>query len=145
VSDNWDRISHFDIPSIPGTERQVVDRVVGDLEGFLAANSIDRLKTAVSEAVMNAIEHGNKGQVDKMVHIELLSNNQMVKIAITDHGSEMIQYVEPNIESKVAGLESPRGWGMFLIRNMVDDLRITSDENHHVVEMYFLRESKTHE
>jgi hypothetical protein len=32
-------------------------------------------------------------------------------------------------------LQSPRGWGLFLIKNMVDDMHITSDDTHHTVEL----------
>ena len=41
----------------------------------------------------------------------------------------------PDIEAKLAELQSPRGWGLFLIKNMVDDMRITSDATHHTVEL----------
>ena len=34
----------------------------------------------------------------------------------------------PDLEAKLAGLQRPRGWGLFLIENMVDETRETSDE-----------------
>ena len=40
-----------------------------------------------------------------------------------------------DLEAKLAGLQKPRGWGLFLIKNMVDDVRVTSDERHHTVEL----------
>jgi anti-sigma regulatory factor (Ser/Thr protein kinase) len=30
---------------------------------------------------------------------------------------------EPDIEAKIAGREPPRGWGVFLIRNLVDEVQ----------------------
>ena len=39
----------------------------------------------------------------------------------------------PDLEAKLEGLQTPRGWGLFLIRNMVDELHITSDEARHAV------------
>ncbi|MBK6434003.1 hypothetical protein [Candidatus Amarolinea dominans] len=41
----------------------------------------------------------------------------------------------PDLEAKLAGLQSPRGWGLFLIRSMVDDMRVTEDGVHHTVEL----------
>jgi anti-sigma regulatory factor (Ser/Thr protein kinase) len=39
---------------------------------------LDRLKTAVAEATMNAIEHGNQYRTDKPAHILVfLSKNQL--------------------------------------------------------------------
>ena len=42
---------------------------------------------------------------------------------------------EPDLEAKLAELQTPRGWGLFLIKNLVDDMHITSDETHHTVEL----------
>ena len=39
----------------------------------------------------------------------------------------------PDLELKLAGLQTPRGWGLFLIENMVDGLEEhTHDERHTV-------------
>jgi anti-sigma regulatory factor (Ser/Thr protein kinase) len=36
--------------------------------------------------------------------------------------------------------QSPRGWGLFLIKNLVDEMQVTSDETHHTVELILYRE-----
>ena len=41
----------------------------------------------------------------------------------------------PDIGAKLSGEQSPRGWGLFLIKNMVDEMRVTGDETHHTVEL----------
>jgi hypothetical protein len=41
----------------------------------------------------------------------------------------------PDLDAKLAGLQSPRGWGLFLIENMVDDARETVDGRHHTLEL----------
>ena len=33
----------------------------------------------------------------------------------------------PDLEAKLAGLQRPRGWGLFLIKNMVDEMHETTD------------------
>ena len=40
---------------------------------------------------------------------------------------------EPDLEAKLAGLQKPRGWGLFLIRNMVDAVEVASAEDHQTV------------
>ena len=35
----------------------------------------------------------------------------------------------------MAELETPRGWGLFLIKNLVDEMNITSDDTHHTIEL----------
>jgi hypothetical protein len=41
----------------------------------------------------------------------------------------------PDLDAKLAGLQTPRGWGLFLIKNMVDELHTSNDERHHVIEL----------
>ena len=40
-----------------------------------------------------------------------------------------------DLEAKLAGLQTPRGWGLFLIENMVDEMNVLSDEVHHTIEL----------
>ena len=41
----------------------------------------------------------------------------------------------PTSRPKLEGLQRPRGWGLFLIENMVDETRETSDGEHHTLEL----------
>ena len=41
----------------------------------------------------------------------------------------------PDLEAKLAGLQKPRGWGLFLIENMVDELRVSDADGRHTVEL----------
>ena len=41
----------------------------------------------------------------------------------------------PDLEAKLAGLQTPRGWGLFLIEKMVDEARVTGDERPAHVEL----------
>jgi hypothetical protein len=43
--------------------------------------------------------------------------------------------VLPDLEAKLAGLQSPRGWGLFLIRNMVDAMDVSTDGDLHTVRL----------
>lgn len=131
-------LTKFDLPSEPGNERIAMDRVtqaVGDLG--LAPNRLERLKTAVSEATMNAIEHGNQSNADLPVAIHVLASPDELLVRITDEGGgqEIPEAETPDIEAKLAGLQKPRGWGLFLIQNMVDAMNVTSDERRHTVEL----------
>jgi anti-sigma regulatory factor (Ser/Thr protein kinase) len=41
----------------------------------------------------------------------------------------------PDLEAKLAGQQTPRGWGLFLIQNMVDEMNVVSDDVHHTMEL----------
>ena len=98
---------------------------------------LERLKTAVAEAAMNAIEHGNQNRPQLPVQVRVVATDDELRVHITDQGgARPIPEAEtPDIEAKLEGLQTPRGWGLFLIRNMVDGMAISGDESHHTIEL----------
>ncbi|HEX2980492.1 MAG TPA: ATP-binding protein [Anaerolineaceae bacterium] len=141
MNDTWRMMTKFTAPSIRGTERQVMERVAAIVSEYMKGEQLERLKTAVAEGTMNAIEHGNKYQPELDVTIEVHVSDEAVQVRISDQGEGQTipEVTAPNLEAKLAGLEKPRGWGLFLIRNMADEVRVESDEKHHTLELRFNR------
>jgi serine phosphatase RsbU (regulator of sigma subunit)/anti-sigma regulatory factor (Ser/Thr protein kinase) len=132
----------FEVASEPGNERQAIDKVADAVAGLgLAGLRLERLKTAVGEATMNAIEHGNGNRPELPVEVSVVADDNDLKVRITDQGGERpLPAVEtPDLEAKLAGLQTPRGWGLFLIKEMVDDLHTAVDEHHHTIELVMHR------
>jgi anti-sigma regulatory factor (Ser/Thr protein kinase) len=134
----WNVLAELTLPSVPGNERQAMRQVaeaVAPLE--LPGIRLERLKTAVAEATMNAMEHGNRYTAGLDVHIEVAASPAAVRVRITDHGGNKTipATPDPNIDAKLAGEQSPRGWGLFLIRSMVHEIHTTADEAHHTIEL----------
>ncbi len=137
-NDAWRQLTKLNIPSEPGNERLAMEQVEQAVAGLgLSSRRLESLKTAVAEATMNAMEHGNQYQPDKPVVIEVLASETMVDVRITDEGgAQLIPEAEtPDLEAKLAELQTPRGWGLFLIKNLVDEMRVTSDATHHTIEL----------
>jgi serine phosphatase RsbU (regulator of sigma subunit)/anti-sigma regulatory factor (Ser/Thr protein kinase) len=131
-------LAEFDVPSAEGNERLAIERVsaaVADLG--LAEDRLERLKTAVGEATMNAMEHGSGYREDRPVKVRVLTGDGSVRVQITDLGGAPADRERemPDIEAKLEGLQRPRGWGLFLIENMVDETRESSDGEHHTLEL----------
>jgi anti-sigma regulatory factor (Ser/Thr protein kinase) len=86
---------------------------------------------------MNAMEHGNGYRADQPVTVRVLTGTDLVRVQITDHGGAppTRETEVPDIEAKLAGLQRPRGWGLFLIKNMVDEANETSDGGLHTLEL----------
>ncbi len=134
----WEKLASFEMASEPGNERQVALQVIEAIQDVpLEANRRKRLETAVAEAALNAIEHGNRFQADLPVQVEVLRNADSLAVHIRDHGGGLPipETPEPDLDAKLAGLQSPRGWGLFLIRNMVDEINLQTDQEHHMVEL----------
>jgi serine phosphatase RsbU (regulator of sigma subunit)/anti-sigma regulatory factor (Ser/Thr protein kinase) len=132
-------LAEFEVPSQEGNERLAIERVSAAVAGLgLAEGRLKRLQTAVGEATMNAMEHGSGYSADKPVTISVLADEAAVRVRITDLGGASPargQAEVPDLEAKLAGLQRPRGWGLFLIENMVDETRETSDEHSHTLEL----------
>jgi serine phosphatase RsbU (regulator of sigma subunit)/anti-sigma regulatory factor (Ser/Thr protein kinase) len=131
-------LADFELPSAPGNERQAIERVetaVADLG--LEPARLERLKTAVAEATMNAMEHGNEYRADLPVSIRVIQTPGRLSVHVTDLGDpgELPEPEKPDLEAKLEGRQKPRGWGLLLIEKMVDETRVTSDEGKRTVEL----------
>jgi serine/threonine-protein kinase RsbW len=133
----WRVLAKLSVSSEPGNERLAMERVAEVVKGLgLSEQRLERLKTAVAEATMNAMEHGNRYRSEVPVVIEVLSSGADLSVRIKNQGGIRDPAPDkemPELEAKLEGLQAPRGWGLFLIRNMVDEIYTTSDEVHHTV------------
>jgi anti-sigma regulatory factor (Ser/Thr protein kinase) len=133
----WRVLAELSVPSEPGNERLAMERVAEVVKELgLSEQRLEKLKTAVAETTMNAMEHGNRYRPEVPVVIDVLSSGADLSVRINDQGKSLVPDPDaevPDLEAKLEGLQTPRGWGLFLIRNMVDEMHITSDEVHHTV------------
>jgi serine/threonine-protein kinase RsbW len=132
------RLDTFTVASEPGNERLALARVAGAVKDLgLDDRKLERLKTAVAEATMNAIEHGNGNRPEIPVEVEVTKDGDAIVVAITDQGGLAATPAgspeEPDLVRKLDGDQSPRGWGLFLIRNMVDAMEVTTDGQRHTI------------
>ena len=131
-------LAEFELASRPGNEREAIARVERAVAGLaLAAGRVERLKTAVGEATMNAMEHGNEYRPDRPVWIRVLHERDCVRVLVSDRGDagDAPAPEAPDIEAKLAGRQKPRGWGLFLIENMVDEARVTTESGGRTLEL----------
>jgi len=130
------RLDTFTLASEPGNERLALARVAGTVQNLgLSDGRLERLKTAVAEATMNAIEHGNGNHPEIPVEVEVTQDGDEIIVAISDQGghADTGEHEDPDLVKKLDGDQSPRGWGLFLIRNMVDAMDITTDGQRHTI------------
>ena len=143
---DWRTLDEFDVRSERGNERSAAERVAkaaGELG--LTEERLERLKTAVAEATMNAMEHGNEYDAELPVSIRALASNTAISVHVTDQGGgdPAAEMDAPDLAAKLAGTETPRGWGLFLIKNLVDEINVTGDQSHHTVELILHLEGDT--
>src|SRR5262245_46073625 len=143
----WRLLNEWSFPSAPGNERLAIAALTETLgDDLLSQRRREQLASAVAEATMNAMEHGNHYQPELPVMVEALLSDTAVAVRISDEGGagmggegEALEtpdgYEPPDLAAKLAGLQTPRGWGLFLIKHLVDEVRVSADEKRHTVEL----------
>lgn len=122
------------LPSKIGYERIAMEcsASFAKIIGFVPER-IEDLKTAVSEACLNAIEHGNKGRPEARVVVTMNFKDNSFNVSVKDEGEGLEEWPQiPDIDEKTNKLESPRGLGIYLIKQLVDqvDFHKKSDKGH---------------
>ena len=125
------------VPSVLGNEKVAMEFAASIAKQLdFPPDRIEDLKTAVAEACLNAIEHGNKMDASTKVGISLTVAGGRLQVAIQDEGKGIGQVPTPDIETQVEGKTDPRGWGIFLIKNLMDEVSFESTpEGRNVVKM----------
>ncbi len=117
------------VPSRMGFEKVAMGTAasVAKLMGF-PDDRIEDLKTAIAEACINAIEHGNHLNENLCVGVTLSASDDGLEVKVLDDGAGISKPPhKPDIDRKVHGEEDPRGMGMFLIQALVDEAEWVKD------------------
>ena len=132
-------LADFTLPSEPGNERPAMEKVADAVKELpLSGQRLARLKTAVAEATMNAMEHGNRYDPEVPVRIQVWLLKERLSVRVIDWGSGPLSSLTekgPDLEAKLEYAQTPRGWGVFLIERMVDEVRVSGNPDHHTVEL----------
>ena len=89
---------------------------------------------ALTEAVNNAILHGNKSEPDKKVTIAVRNDTHHIYFIVSDEGTGFDYNNLPD-PTAPENLEKPTGRGVFLMTNLAD--MVIFSENGRVVEIQF--------
>ena len=119
------------LPSRLGYEKVAMSTAaaVAKLMGF-REDRVEDLKTAVAEACINAMEHGNRLNEALSVGVVLSAGQDSLEVKVIDDGKGMKnQPRKPDIDKKIHGEEDPRGMGMFLIQALVDEAEWVAGAN----------------
>jgi serine/threonine-protein kinase RsbW len=127
----------INIPSKIGYERIAMESSasLAELAGLMPAR-IDDLKSAVAEACINAMQHGNQWRPEARVIVKLQLSGGRFIVSVTDQGNGVPEIPDyPGIRSIVENNAPSTGLGVFMIRNLVDEVRFnqSSDCGHKMI------------
>ncbi len=135
--EKWDYHESFVLP----THRESLDiaeKIISDLKDKYNINNAKyyNILIAVTEAINNAINHGNQLDKNKQIHFEIFSNEEVIKIIIIDEGRGF----NPNaLEdcTKKENLLKESGRGIYIMKSLSDEFSLTPTTNGTKFQMTF--------
>ena len=99
---------------------RAVEQVAANME--FNRKSIDQIRLALIEACINAFEHS--GSEDRKVYLNFIAQEDRLLIVVRDFGKgfDPLAIPEPVIQNKLNSMGNRRGWGLMLIRRMMDEV-----------------------
>lgn len=126
-----EKVIELRLPSKLGYERVAMDTAssLARRMGF-HQDRVEALKTAISEAVTNAIEHGNQHDAAMKVVVLLTARNDELIISVADQGRKTLEEActqqTPQISDAMLRADKG-GWGIWLIRELMDEVEFTTE------------------
>ena len=101
------------------------------------ADRIEDLKTVVAEAALNAMEHGNQGRANAKVTLFMDFKDDIINVAVIDEGNGIREFPpKPDIARIIDNMDPPIGFGLFLIKQLTDQVEFARrTDGGHVVKM----------
>ncbi|WP_192351695.1 ATP-binding protein [Algoriphagus sp. Y33] len=90
---------------------------------------------SVTECISNAIIHGNQGDKNKLVHLELALEEDLLLFTIQDEGSGF-DHNELKDPTSPENIEKTGGRGIFLIKHLSDDVKFEENGTKTVLSFY---------
>jgi serine/threonine-protein kinase RsbW len=129
----------IEIKSLPEEHEKVEKPVLKALtDSRCDEHTVFSVKLALEEAVMNAIQHGNKMDPTKKVKISYHLDDERIEICVEDEGSGFDPNDIPDC-TEDERLENPYGRGIFLMRSFMDKVHYNELGNKVILEKKFAK------
>ncbi len=111
---------------------KLIDQICEDLN--VSEEHYGNILISMTEAVNNAIVHGNKLDPEKQVNVKVKADDKVIHFTISDEGPG---FDYDNLPDPTApeNIEKPNGRGVFLMKNLADNCSF--EDNGRIVELEF--------
>jgi serine/threonine-protein kinase RsbW len=101
----------------------VVEKFLEEICSSLQLNNdnFGNILIAVTEAVNNAIQHGNKFDENKNINLEFVPTQNKLSFIVKDQGQGFDPSTIPD-PTEPENIEKPNGRGVFLMKNLADEI-----------------------
>lgn len=106
----------------------LVEKMIDDIceKNDVNEDNYGNILIAITEAVNNAIHHGNKSNPMSEVKVTFDLNEQELSCTVEDEGAGF-NYDNLPDPTDPKNIEKPHGRGVFLMRNLCDDITFTEE------------------
>ena len=108
----------------------------------LSEEKSGEISMALIEACINAFEH-SETKSEVYIHFNIDDDNLIIKVIDKGKGFDTSQVEIPKIESKINSDERKRGWGIMLIKELMDSVDFESD--HRGTTLTMIKKKDTNE
>lgn len=123
------------IPMYPNMELAAAHTasILAELMDF-EEDCIDEIRIAIIETCINSFEHSHSK--DQKVYIKFLMKEDEFELRIKDYGVgfNLQKVEEPDVENALKGKQK-RGWGLKIIRSLMDEVKVDSSEKGTTITM----------
>jgi len=118
-------------------------RIAADLSSLLSQRGVrqDRLEevlTAVGEACLNALEHGNRLRPDRLVEVRMTLTGGSCTFRIYDEGGGFDEAPLADNQAAKRRQSGSRGWGLLFISSFANRISVGFEAGRFYVELLFL-------
>lgn len=100
----------------------------------LETDKTNEISLALIEACINAFEH-SETKSEVYIHFIISEENLTIKVIDKGKGFDSSKISIPNIENKIGSDERKRGWGIMLIKELMDSVNYESNEEGTILTM----------
>jgi len=122
----------INLPNQAGYERVAMGSVAAFAKGVgFLPDRIEDLKTAIAEACINAVQHGNKNRPDARVVVTMSFRDGVLYLSVLDEGDGFKETPkEPDIVRIMNNVDPPVGFGVFLMKKLMDGFEFKKLPDH---------------
>jgi anti-sigma regulatory factor (Ser/Thr protein kinase) len=101
-----------------------------------SANIITAINLVIEESLINTIQHGYDDENEHSISLQITLNKDEVVLRFEDDAKEFNPLATPRMEKSEALLDSSKGLGIHLVRNMMNAMTYFRENNKNILEMW---------
>ena len=101
-----------------------------------SANIITAINLVIEESLMNTIQHGYDDDIEHLITLQLTIGKDEVALRFEDDAREFNPLATPRMEKSEALMDSAKGLGIHLIRNMMNAMTYSRIEDKNILEIW---------